>query len=322
MKSLFFCIIYAFLGLLMSQNAEGGYQSYHQKIIEAEKLIVDHQYSEALVIYNQVFANYDFVFLRDYKVAVQLALKSSDYEAAMEYVKAAARNGWTLKSMNKVDYLVELRERPEWKAFEEVYPDLHQVYKTRINHELRERVHEMFKKDQWMALGALFRIGDKAQQRYGDRKFAPHSINQLENLIKILNEHGYPGERLVGNNFWMSTVLSHHNSVSDGFVKNDTLYNYVKPMLREAVDAGYMSPYEYALIADWRIAVMTDRAGPGYGFLNRPKVSQLEETNKLRAAIGLRTVQLRNQLVEIEEETGLNMYLPDWIKGEIEIGAD
>jgi hypothetical protein len=80
-----------------------------------------------------------------------------------------------------------------------------------------------------------------------------------------------------------------------------------------------MSPYEFALIDDWQKAVASERTVPGYGFLISPKKSTLLETNQLRYKIGLRSIELRNKLVDVEKKTGMNFYLPDWIKGKINI---
>jgi hypothetical protein len=138
-------------------------------------------------------------------------------------------------------------------------------------------------------------------------------------LIKILDDQGYPGEQLIGNNYWMSTILSHHNSISKEYVNQDTLYNFIKPKLIKAIENGQISPYEFAMIDDWYIAVNSGRTQTGYGFLNPPLSSTLTETNKLREKIGLRTIELRNKLVDVENETGINFYLPDWIKGKIKV---
>ena len=39
--------------------------------------------------------------------------------------------------------------------------------------------------------------------------------------------------------------------------------------------------------------------------------------DELRHAIGLRPVALRNKLIDIESKTGINLFLPDWVKGKI-----
>jgi len=73
------------------------------------------------------------------------------------------------------------------------------------------------------------------------------------------------------------------------------------------------------MIDDWYIAVSSDRTQTGYAFLNAPISSSLDITNELRQRIGLRTIELRNRLIDVQNKTGMNFYLPDWIKGKIKV---
>ena len=132
---------------------------------------------------------------------------------------------------------------------------------------------------------------------------------------------GYPGEQHIGNDYWASTILSHHNSISRDYALQDTLFAYMKPRLLQAISSGAMSPYEFALADDWYKSVSSDRQAPGYGFLEPPARSTLAETNQLRERIGLRSIELRNKLVAVEGRTGMDLYLPDWVDGTIEIEA-
>ena len=40
------------------------YLNYHNQIIQAEKLIANYEFEEALKVYEQIFNSYDFVFLK------------------------------------------------------------------------------------------------------------------------------------------------------------------------------------------------------------------------------------------------------------------
>lgn len=303
----------------LKENYNPGYLNYHSQITEAESLIADKKFHEAATKYEEVFNFYDFVFLRDYLVAAQLSLYVNDKQKAFSYLKKGFAAGLEIKNLKKNKFFKEWLHDPEWKRIEKDYDNLHKTYLKLIDQPTRAEVHSMFKKDQNKALGALFRIGNNAQERHATKKFAPHSETQMAQLIKILENQGYPGERLIGNNFWMSTIISHHNSISEFYSKKDTLYKHIRPKLIQAIEAGQMSPYEFALIDDWRKAVISGRTETGYGFLIPPKKSTLSETNELRLRIGLRTIELRNKLVEAEKSTGMDFYLPDWVNGKIRI---
>ena len=312
-----FCFFSITAAAGLQANREPDFNEYHEQIVEAEKLIADEKFKEALIIYDQVFMTYDFIFSRDYKIAAQLAFYIDERKSAFQYIKEGITGGWKLKDLKKNKTLAPLQDDPEWKIIEEAYDSLYNQYLTRIDQNIREKVQLMFKNDQKEAIGALFRIGDKAQEKYATKKFAPHSETQINELILILENQGYPGEKLIGNNYWMSTIIGHHNSITQAYVKRDTLYNFIKPKLICAIDKGQISPYEFALIDDWQKAVVSDRTEPGYGFLISPNDSTLSNTDELRHAIGLRPVALRNKLIDIENKTGINLYLPDWVKGKI-----
>lgn len=318
-KFLVFCLLWILTLKEFQVNQDPDYLKYHARISEVEILLSQEAFEDALIAYEGIFKIYDFVFLRDYKVAVQLALYLNDRKTAWDLLKTGIANGWELKDIKKNNFLKTLQEDPEWRAIEQSYSDLHGQYGAGIDSDLRDTVHRMFKRDQKKALGALFRIGNKAQENYGTKKFAPHSETQIFELIGILDKKGYPGEKLIGNDFWMSTILGHHNSISEDYSKKDTLYDFIKPKLIIAVEKGEMSPYEYAMVDDWQIAVSSGRTKPGYGFLMPPVDSTLMKTNQLRQEIGLRTIETRNKLVDVEKKTGMNFYLPDWIKGKINV---
>ena len=299
--------------------AQMDYLRYHQGVVQAEKLIVEERYEEAFQVFDSIFEKVDFVFLRDRKVALQLAFFSGDTDGGFSYLKKAIESGWEFKSIRKQQFLKPYLDDPRWKVLEKEYKSLRENYEGRLDQKTRSRVERMYKKDQKMAMGALLRIGDKAQEKYAEKKFAPHSEEQVLKIQNIMKELGYPGEQLIGNDYWTSTILSHHNSISNEYNRKDTLYIQMRPMLKKAISSGKLSPYEFAIIDDWYRAVAFDRNVPGYGFVNHVASSTLTESNDLRQEIGLRTIALRNSLVDAASKTGMDFYLPDWINGKITV---
>lgn len=314
-------LLIAFLFILTGNQiiAQVDYLDYHSKTMIAEEHISREEYDQALATYQKLFTSYDFIFLRDLKIAAQLALQVNDTSYAFDLISEGVTNGWHRKALKKNSFIKPLQKHQSWKDLEQNYEQLYSLYEQRIDQDLRDQVQAMFKKDQKKAMGALLRVGNKAQEKYGTEKFGPHSENQMKELIGILQRNGYPGEKLIGNNYWMSTIISHHNSVSRDYVTQDTIYASIRPELVRAIQKGEMSPYEFALIEDWRKAVIKDDSQAGYGYLTQVKKASLQETNALRQSIGLRSVALRNQLIAIEQKTGMNLYLPDWVDGEITI---
>ncbi|KXX70667.1 hypothetical protein [Flammeovirga sp. SJP92] len=295
------------------------YSNYYKEVIEIEEMIADELYSDALNLYQSLFNQYPFIFKRDLIIAAQLALFLNEKTKAEALILRCFKSGWEWKHFKKNKWLDEVFSAEEIKVFKEKAAQFNKDYFSQLDLSTREKVHLMFKKDQQKALGAFFKMGDKAYDKYTNTKFAPHSENQLATLKEIMKVKGYPGEQLIGNSYWGSTILSHHNSISYEYVKQDTLFDDLKPYLKKSLKNGQISPYELALMEDWKNAVLNDTTTKPFGYLNPPIETNINQINNNRRGIGLRSVELRNQLVKIEEKTGLNFYLPDWVKGEIKI---
>ncbi len=79
----------------------------------------------------------------------------------------------------------------------------------------------------------------------------------------------------------------------------------------DAIKNGQMSPYEYVVVDDWYRTVAYDRKEVTYGILDPPSASNLSKTNELRGMIFVRPYELRDELVAIENKTGMDFYLSD-----------
>nr|WP_293833526.1 hypothetical protein [uncultured Arsenicibacter sp.] len=293
------------------QDTLQDYRFYHQQIAGAQEAIVNRQYDQALTRYETVFSRYSFSFLRDYQVATQLALQTGQRDKAFTYLRKGIAGGWTWKSVTRNAFLKPLTADPQWKQLRDDYPALRAAYTAKLNLPVREKVRKMFGKDQRKALGALLTVGPKAQERYAIKRFAPHSQRQLAALRNIMLTVGYPGEQRIGTDLWASVILSHHNSISQAHAQQDTLYSALKPYLWQAVMSGQMSPYAYAKIDEWYVAIKSGHTGKHTAFLADKLTSQeLNEANQLRQALGLSTVETINGLLDLQQQTGMKFYLP------------
>ena len=315
------CLFFLLSFTLAHTQSRPDYGTYHQQVMELEGLLVQEKYKLALDKYEKLIDSYPFVFLREHQVATQIALFLNMQEKAIVYMQRGIKAGWKWRDIRKNGLLSKLKGTDSWKKSKAEYAALREDYLERLQQDLRAEVKKMYKKDQRKAFFALFTFGPNGQTRYAERHFAPHSEVQIAQVKHILQAFGYPGERLVGNNYWMSTILSHHNSISTDYNQQDTLYASIRPALEVALLEGELSPFSFALIDDWYLASSKDRNGETYGFLQQVTAAQLEFTNKLRQRIYLRTVELRNQLVEVESKTGMDLFLPgnSWVGGNIEI---
>ena len=286
------------------------YRLYHRTVAEAETAIANRDFAAALALYQRVFDRYDFVFRRDYQVATQLAWQLGRTDEAFLLLRKGIASGWTKKSIRKTKFLKPMQQRAEWQLIRQQYDSLWRIGQSRIDAETRDMVQALFRQDQRKALGALFRFGEKAKSRYILRKFTPQSERHMATLNQIIQTKGYPGERLIGNNFWTQTMLSHHNSMTAAYTRTDTFYPQLKPFLLRAIGTGQMAPSEFAMIDNWAISVGSDRQDRSYGYLNALTPADVVRADQLRSEIGLRSVAVRNGLVAVQQQTGMNFFLP------------
>lgn len=307
--------------VLFQVKEQKDYFEYHQQVIRAEKLICTGNYEDAFLIYEDLFENYDFVFVHDYQVASQLAIILDEHDRAKELVKKGMLAGWDLKSIKKNDFIRNGFDGSDWNSLKTDYDLLRKTYEAKFDVDLLNKIKELFKADQKNAIGALFKFSAEAQDSYAEKKFAPHSELQMAKLEKIIEEKGYPGEKITGNNYWVSTIISHHNSISQKYNKSDEIYPDLKLILLKALGKGEISPAEFAIIDDWYLTTIDQTNRAFYGILNPPNYSELSATNDLREKIFLRPVETRNQLIETEYKTGMNFYLDisPWLNGKMEI---
>lgn len=310
-KQLVFFTIYFFAIALSLGQSTTDYTIYHQNVLKTEQHIVDENYSDALFIYEQLFKTYDFIFLRDYKIASQLAAYTKDKEKTLSYIESGIQAGWSLASIKKHTLFKEYLSKEDWKIIKKKYDSLALIHERTLHKELQSQVKKMYSKDQWKALKALFRFSEKAQTRYAENKFAPHSEQQIAKLMDIMTAYGYPGEQLVGKGYWASTIISHHNSISTAYNQKDTLYPSLIPKLKEAIREGRLSPYEFAIIDDWYLTSLNDDSKPTYGIIRPLSPENVSKTNDPRAAISIRTIALRDSLRTVEEKTGIRLYITD-----------
>jgi hypothetical protein len=304
---------------LYSQPSDKNYLDYHQEILRIENLLVERNWNAALELYVDLSDQYDFIFLRDLKLASQVALFAGQPNKSQYFLEKAVEGGWSKNQILSNPVLNHFFKRSELIS---VYREA-RTERRPLDEKLSSQVRKMSFKDQRMAFGALLYIGDAAQARYAEREFGPHSIRQMELLWEMLEKPEYPGERLVGNPEWMSTIISHHNSISQGFNRADKIYPRVFPKLMDAVERGELYPYQLAIIDDWyRSSVEKDALT--YGYLNTVYASHREACDELRASLGLRSIELHNALVDLQEETKLDLYFEayGWLNGKIQVQDD
>jgi len=293
-----------------ASSVRNNYSTYHAEVYQAEELIVQQSFVEALNIYRRLFKTYDFIFVRDYKVATQIAWQLGFESEAYKYLKLGIEGGWEMKSIKRNKFLKELRYQKEWTVIKRQYDSLRNVFNQNINQVMRAEVRKMSLRDQRKALAALFRIGPKSKDRFGENNFAPLNEKHLLRIMEIIKNDGFPGEKLIGYEPWGQGIISRHNSISQAYCKSDTLYPFLKPILISSINKGNLSPASFAWIDDWFITVESGWSKGSYGYVKQLKQNEISKSNEIREQIGLRKVETRNQLIDMQNKTQMDFYLP------------
>jgi len=149
------------------------YLLYHREMIKADEYMVSGNYRQALQVMDHVFRKYDFVFLRDYQIAAQVAAFIGDQPRAIGYLERGAAAGWKLGDINRIRLFAKLKSGPAWPGFLRQYPKLHQRYLRKLDIAMAARMRKMFLDDQQLAAQNLKINDEKAQEEFLMQRFVP-----------------------------------------------------------------------------------------------------------------------------------------------------
>lgn len=288
------------------------YLEYHTDITKAEEFIVSRQFNESLGIYRKLEDKFDHMFLRDIKVATQLAAYSNDTDNLFHFLEIGMKKGWTSKEIMNLKILKKFKNDDRWERLKANKDQFRKEFESNINLQLRTEIKEMLNEDQKRAIRVALTPIKKWRERYTNRKFVPNNRTQVRRINQIIDQHGYPGEKVIGDKSWATVIISHN--------EHDTIYNQLRPKLYSAYERGELSAIELAIIETWRTVVDTDRKEKGFIIwgdeITKP---ELIKGDSLRQTIGLRSIDLNNKLIQTEKELDMKFYLSPFHGGLITI---
>lgn len=288
------------------------YLDYHHQIIRGEKAIVEREFEASLNIYRQLAETYEFAFLRDVKNAVQLSAYINDTTNLYFFLQIGMRKGWSINQIKRIPGYRKFRHSERWRNLKAHRNQFEADFNTGINRELRAEMKKMLAQDQRRALRVALTPGNKWRERYTNQKFVPNNRKQVRRINEIIDRHGFPGEKVIGDRSWATVIISHN--------EHDTIYKELRPKLYTALRRGELAPIELAMIETWRTVIDTERKEKGF-LIWSETVSQLDakKADSLRQTIGLRSVELNNQLIQTGEDLKMEFYLTPFHGGIIYI---
>ena len=288
------------------------YLEYHNEIIKAEEFIVTRQFNKSLEIYRILIDNYEHVFLRDIKVAAQLSAYLNDTDNLFYFLEKGMKNGWTSKEIMKIGTFKKFRNDNRWLKLKANEDQFRKEFESSINSQLRAEIKEMFNEDQKRALRVALTPSKKWRERYTNRKFVSNNRVQVRRINQIIDQLGYPGEKIIGDKSWATVIISHN--------EHDTIYSELRPKLYSAFERGEISAIDLAIIETWRMVVDTDRKEKGF-IIWREEITKSESIkgDSLRQSIGLRSIELNNKLIQTEKDLDMKFYLSPFHGGLITV---
>lgn len=290
------------------------YISYQTRVNQAETNILDSNYNKAILIYDSLFKEYDFVFAKHCYTAIQLAVEQKKWDLAFEFIEKGVKQGITVKIIENSPVMKNIINNDSWGQFKErKYDSLRKIYLSNINLSLRDEIEKLFALDQYYTS----RVNDSRFIKYlfNDLKWKKEIGKIVDNkLIAIIKKYGFPGEKIIGireekirysekaiiNEELMLNRLEEGKGYIGNLSAQYMLIHYFSnshpnfnDLLLEEVKKGNIEPYQYASICDFQAKYGKKYKNEGYynQWHRDVSVEKREEINKRRLSIGLETFE-------------------------------
>ncbi len=306
--------------IAFSQN----YIDFQKNITRAEIAILDSNYNEASNIYYDLFQNYDFVFLGNCVSACQSSIALNNDSLAFYFAERAVKQGLKMNQIETEKTLKLLKTKPQWNTFSANYDSLRAIYTKSVNWELRKKINELYDRDQ------LWR--DRHELQWWNFLWKPlikrRWYKELEQIVEIelvplINQYGYPGEKLIG----VDEKYMHHKSKNDSYNSSKIviilIHYYSKnrslddTFLLEEIKKGNLHAKQFADFHDFR-ASYSAKDSPAkneyycqWCYNLKFSKTEIEEINKRRAEIGLGTYEQRIRELHNLYKYGRQVYKND-----------
>ena len=337
MKKKFLLII---LFSLHSFSQGKNYVDYHKKINRAEELFfMKEKADSALYLYDQVLKDYDFVFVKDYINAAQIALYSK--RAYIKYIEQGFKQGLKLSHFDAIPlFKKELPKLKKDKKLLRLFVSERKKYLNNIDFDYLNWIYKLTIKDQQNKHQFI-----KQKDRYYE------SVQSLCNrIIDSTKVKGFPGDRLVGisdslifkeiNKPWLDLyeqrkidsrlfyLTSDENTFSSFFVDiillhNPCSYDLYEDVFLKEIEKGNLHPRQVGMFYDnyYRFINSMPSHCKEIGrknmfYLNRftdySKWINIKETDELRKRFYITSIELDNIKKEYQLKYGFKLFSGFW----------
>ncbi len=162
---------------------------YYPAINNAESLVVDGKYKDALENYQKAFVAVPRGFMKDYFNAAVCATYLGDATNTYKYLLEVAAKGISLDFIKDESAFIGIQQDPNWRNFEKDYLAKKRAFDLKVNKNIKDKLAKIVERDQW------FRIRDT--QTFADTIIKIDRQNASE-LDYIIDRYGFPNEETIG----------------------------------------------------------------------------------------------------------------------------
>ncbi len=288
------------------------YIEYHRSILQIEEYVLVDAYAPALVLFDSLFEQYEFVYAIDCFTAAQLATLEAKPTQAFFFLEKGILRGlsWDLIAENGI--LNPLQSEKEWLKLKAAYPELRMKYENSIDQELCREVQKLYEID--LAKTEELKAASLVWEQIVYPQWRKQVRRNMEVLLAMIKEKGFPGEKIIGLDECLGVdydmaamppklpVIGRNVLLNSKMAFLMTVHYFSDPhqdfndLLLEEVKKGNLPPGHYAAINDFQAKYGKQKYGD-YEYYNqwhkddRAKRRSIKKVNKRRAAIGLGSYQ-------------------------------
>lgn len=282
---------------------------YYNKINEAKVAVLENDIESAMVLYEEVFKNTNYPFARDCYHAVELAIMANDTIKLSYFLRKAITVGIKIEDIEEAGKVNSYLDRPFYHAIKVEEDSLMQIYTSRINWDIREEVNQLFLEDQ--KIREEYYSANFLKRKKIGKKWEELNARQVDRLIEITKEYGFPGEKLIGLDRTEMHPKIRTKNYSAGMPIVIFIHHFSQPnpsydeLLLAEVEKGNLYNEHFATICDFEAEFGSGKYKTFgyYGLRQQPKVMNDNILNLKREKIGLLKIAQIKQLNKIKHLT-------------------
>jgi len=305
MKIIIYILLIIVPNFLFAQN----YLDYYQGINNGKTSALNNNVEESMNSYFSTFEKFEFVFARDCYNAIELAVFNNDSLKADYFIKRGIKQGLKLNQILKIKNISKFQNSSFLNKISNEKDSLENFYTSSINWKLRNEIIKMFQDDQAIREKYYKAILFK-RMRIG-RKWEELNKEQVERLIEITKNYGFPGEKLIGIDTEKMHPKALNAKISAGMPILILIHHYSKPnksydsLLFEQIKTGNLYNEHFATICDFEAKFGKNKYETygSFAFKHFPKIIDENEINSKRKEISLLSISEYKNLNSVKSIT-------------------